>query len=144
MRALGGSFVVGLMMMVLAGCSGAPNTPPLAPDPPEPQGPIVIAPPEPNILEGNEDVPRSIRRLVAEQRDEVQSIRALAAELRDRRGRARALAEADDCAQELQSIEADVLATMADSERLDAVVIRLHRLETKTGLIHDALRQATL
>ncbi len=138
------------MIMVLAGCSSAPRTPPLAPDPPEPQNPILqTPPPDPSPIGlgsvgGNEDVPRSIRRLVNEQRDEVQSIRSLAADLRDRRGRARALQEAQDLADELSTIESAISSAGTDSEQLDSVVTRLHLLETKTALIHDALRQASL
>lgn len=145
MRGLIGMFGA-IVMMGVVGCSSAPPPTPVMPDPPEPQGPIVQTPPaEPaDALGGNEDVPRSIRRLVSEQRDEVQSIRLLAADLRDRRGRARALQEASDLAEELSAIESAVLSAGTDSERLDEVVARLHRLETKTALIHDALRQASL
>jgi hypothetical protein len=134
-----------LVMMAMVGCSSAPTPPPLAPEP-EPQGPIVqTPPPEPaDPLAGNEDVPRSIRRLVSEQRDEVQSIRLLAADLRDRRGRARALQEAADIADELSNIESAIVSAGTDSVRLDEVVTRLHLLETKTALMHDALRQASL
>jgi hypothetical protein len=146
MRALLGLFGAIVMMSVI-GCSGS-RPPPLAPEPPDPelQGPIVQTPPsEPtDPLAGNEDVPRSIRRLVSEQREEVQSIRLLAADLRDRRGRARALQEASDLAEELFAIESAILSAGTESERLDEVVTRLHRLETKTSLIHDALRQASL
>jgi hypothetical protein len=135
-----------IVMMALVGCSSAPPTPPLAPEPPEPQGPILqTPPPEPaDPLGGNEDVPRSIRRLVAEQRDEVRSIRLLAGDLRDRRGRARALQEAVELADELSTIESAIVSAGTDSVRLDDVVTRLHLLETKTALIHDALRQASL
>jgi hypothetical protein len=142
--------IVGLVgafvMMGLVGCSSAPPTPPLMPDPIPEQGPIVQAPPDPpaDPLAGNEDVPRSIRRLVSEQRDEVTSIRVLAGDLRDRRGRARALQEASDLADELSAIESAVVSAGADSVRLDELVTRLHLLETKTSLIHDALRQASL
>ena len=132
----------GIVMMALVGCSSAPRTPPLAPDPLPEQGPIEPVEVEP--LGGNEDVPRSIRRLVSEQRTEVQSIRLLAGDLRDRRGRARALQEATDLADELSAIESAVVSAGTDSVRLDDVVTRLHLLETKTSLIHDALRQASL
>jgi hypothetical protein len=141
----------GIVMMTLVGCSSAPRTPPLAPDPVPEQGPIVqgepvdvVEPVEIEPLGGNEDVPRSIRRLVSEQRTEVQSIRLLAGDLRDRRGRARALQEASDLADELSAIESAVVSAGTDSVRLDDVVTRLHLLETKTSLIHDALRQASL
>lgn len=134
------------VMMGVFGCSSAPPPAPITPEPPDPQGPIVQAPPaEPaDPLAGNEDVPRSIRRLVAEQRDEVQSIRLLAADLRDRRGRARALQEAADIADELSNIEAAIGSAGSDSVRLDEVVTRLHSLETRTASMHDALRQASL
>lgn len=144
--------IVGLLgvivMMGVVGCANRP--PPLSPDPtPDPQGPIVQTPPaEPvdplALIGGNEELPRSIRRLVTEQRDEVQSIRLLAGDLRDRRGRARALQEAADLADELSAIESAIVSAGTDSERLDQVVTRLHLLETKTALIHDALRQASL
>jgi hypothetical protein len=139
-----------VMTTVMMGCSSAPRTPPVAPDPPDLQNPIApVPPPDPSpigigSLDGNEDVPRSIRRLVSEQRDEVQSIRLLAGDLHDRRGRARALQEAQDLAAELSEIESAVVSAGTDSERLDDIVRRLHLLETKTGLIHDALRQASL
>lgn len=116
----------------------------------DPQGPIVqLPPPEPpaepaDPLAGNEDVPRSIRRLVSEQRDEVQSIRLLAGDLRDRRGRSRAIQEASDLATELSAIESAIVAAGTESARLDEVVTRLHLLETRTALMHDALRQASL
>lgn len=145
MRAIVGLLGV-IVMMGVVGCATVNTPPPLPPDPPDPQGPILQTPPaEPaDPLGGNEDVPRSIRRLVSEQRDEVQSIRLLAADLRDRRGRARALSEAADIAEELSAIESAIRVAGTDSERLDEVVVRLHRLETKTSLIHDALRQASL
>lgn len=134
-----------IVMTTLVGCA-APRTPPLVPDPVPEQGPIVQAPPDPpaDPLGGNEDVPRSIRRLITEQRDEVTSIRVLAGDLRDRRGRARALQEAADLADELSAIESAIVSAGTDSVRLDDVVTRLHLLETKTSLIHDALRQASL
>lgn len=140
------------MIMVLAGCSSAPRTPPLTPDTDPTPSPILQTPPptpDPSPIglgspDGNEDTPRSIRRLVNEQRDEVQSIRVLAADLRDRRGRARALQEAQDLADELSTIESAIVSAGTDSERLDDVVTKLHLLETKTALIHDALRQASL
>lgn len=145
MRAIVGLFGV-IVMMSVVGCSSAPPPAPLAPEPPDTQGPILQTPPaEPaDPLAGNEDVPRSIRRLVSEQRDEVQSIRVLAGDIRDRRGRARAMQEAVDLAEELSEIEAAILSAGTDSVRLDEVVTRLHQLETKTALIHDALRQASL
>lgn len=138
-----------VVMMGVAGCSSAPTPLPLAPEPPDPQGPIVPASPvepapAPDPLAGNEDVPRSIRRLVSEQRDEVQSIRLLASDLRDRRGRARAIQEVADLAEELSAIESAIVSAGTNSVRLDEVVTRLHQLETKTALIHDALRQASL
>lgn len=135
-----------IVMMSVVGCSSAPPPAPIAPEPPDTQGPILQTPPaEPaDPLLGNGDVPRSIRRLFSEQRDEVQSIRLLAGDLRDRRGRARALQEAADLAEELAAIQAEILSAGTNSVRLDEVVTRLHRLETKTALIHDALRQASL
>lgn len=133
-----------LVLSLVAGCASAKPPSPIAPEPPSPvaitgDGPIVPAEDE---LPGGEDLPRSIRRLVVEQRDEVRSITELAAELRDRHGRERALREADALSQELTDIEAALGAT--DSASLDRIVVRLHRLATKTALIHDALQQATL
>ena len=37
-----------------------------------------------------------------------------------------------------------ILSAGTDSVQLDDVVTRLHLFETKTSLIHDALRQASL
>ena len=141
-------FLGAIVMMGAVGCS-ASRPPPLTPDTTPEQGPILQTPPEPpgppaDPLAGSEDVPRSIRRLVSEQRDEVTSIRVLAGDLRDRRGRARALQEASDLADELSAIESAIGSAGTDSVRLDDVVTRLHLLETKTSLIHDALRQASL
>lgn len=138
-----------VVMMGVVACSSASPPPPLAPEPPDTQGPILQTPPpapaEPaDPLAGNEDVPRSIRRLVSEQRDEVQSIRLLAGDLRDRRGGSRAFQEASDLAAELSAIESAILSAGPDSVRLDEVVTRLHLLETRTALMHDALRQASL
>lgn len=135
-----------IVITAVVGCSSAPPPAPLLPEPPTREGPIVQTPPaEPeDPLAANEDVPRSIRRLVAEQRDEVKSIRLLAADVRDRRGRARALQEAADLADELSAIESAISSAGTDSVRLDDVVMRLHLLETKTALVHDALRQASL
>ncbi len=129
------------VLSLVTGCASAPSPPPLVPDPAPPPGPIAVTD-EPPALPGSDDLPRSIRRLVGEQRDEVQSIARLAAELRDRHGRARALLEADALSQELAQIEAALGAT--DSEALDRIVVRLHQLATKTALIHDALQQAAL
>ena len=148
MRGIVGMFGAIVMMSAAFGCA-APRTPPLSPDPVPEQGPIVQAPPDPpepaaDPLAGNEDVPRSIRRLVSEQRDEVTSIRVLAGDLRDRRGRTRAMQEATDLADELSAIESAIVSAGTDSVRLDDVVTRLHLFETKTSLIHDALRQASL
>lgn len=135
--------VFAMLVSHLAGCASSPPPAPLAPDPPEPaiegDGPIV---PSADELPGDADLPRSIRRLVAEQQEEVRSIAALADELRDRHGRARALEEARALRDELSDIEASLGAS--DSEALDAVVVRLHRLATRTALVREALQQAVL
>ena len=145
------SFVPLLLAALLggAGCSSSPRPPPLAPEPEAPAAnPVLVedlgeAPAA--DLPGNPAVPRSIRRLILEQREEVARISALAERLADRSGRARAMREAAELSRELSLVES-VLATSpdSDSEAFDDAVLRLQRLATKTALIHDALRTAAL
>jgi len=130
---------VGLTVFLL-GCPS--NPPPLVPEPP-PAPPVVVEEEQPVVPE--EHIPKSIRRLVVEQREEVQSLSLLAAQLPDRSGRARAIREIGELATELSSIESTIArAGQDDSESLDDIALRLNRLATKTSLIHDTLRPAAL
>lgn len=89
----------------------------------------------------NDTVPRVIRRIVAEQKEEVQHLLELAGDLPDARGRARATNEATVLAQELKQISAPM--DQADSTGLDQIITKLVLLDTRIGILHDALRNAT-
>lgn len=117
----------------------------MTPEPPDPvalEQPIV---PDVSPVVPEDHIPKSIRRLVVEQREEVQSISLLAAQLPDRSGRARAMREIGQLAVELSTIEQTIAETAQDdSDSLDDIAVRLNRLATKTSLIHDTLRPAAL
>lgn len=89
-----------------------------------------------------DEVPLSIRRILAEQHSELHDVLALTAPIPDVRGRARATTEATALASELGEIENALAAAGADSERYDQTVVRLQRLATRVELLHDALRGA--
>jgi hypothetical protein len=89
----------------------------------------------------NDTVPRVIRRIVAEQKEEVQHLLELASDLSDPRGRARATTEASSLSSELGQITAPI--NRADSDGLDQVITKLVLLDTRIGILHDALRDAT-
>ena len=125
----------------VAGCSSAPPPPPILPDdPPRPPSETAVvvddARPDP--------IPRSIRRLVSEERGAIDDIHALLPRVGDARGRARAADEADRLARELAEVEAAIDATNGDSARLDESVDALRRLATRIALLHDVLRTASL
>jgi hypothetical protein len=85
-----------------------------------------------------------IRRILAEQKEEVSHLLDLAEDLGDAAGRARAMREASELASELADIEASIAPVDAvDSEVLDEAMKRLERTSTRIGILHDALRSAT-
>ncbi len=92
-------------------------------------------------------VPLSIKRLVSEEQSEIQDVAVLAAPVGDARGRARAQAEVTTLANELREIEASLQSVSpspaSNSEHLDAIVVKLHRLATRISLLHEALIVAT-
>jgi hypothetical protein len=135
MRGLVGLVVLGLVALV-TGCSAAPPPPPLAIAQNPDESPIVRDP-EPSA---NEDVPRSIRRLVSEERVKLQDCVRLTQILGDSSGRERARTAAFQLSRELEAI--DSALDSADSDRLDLLVDRIHRLSTRVSLLHDALEAA--
>lgn len=88
-------------------------------------------------------LPLSIQRLVSEQQSEMKDVLGLAAPVGDERGRARAAREVSALADELRGIEAGLRAGAVDSDRLDEMVVKLQRLQTRIALLHDALRVAS-
>jgi hypothetical protein len=91
---------------------------------------------------GRDSVPLSIKRLLSEEQSEMRDVLVLAAPIGDARGRARAAAEVSVLADELRAIEASLRAPANDSDRLDEIVVKLHLLATRIGILHDALRVA--
>lgn len=87
-------------------------------------------------------IPVSIRRIVAEQKDELRDMSLLASVVGDARGRVRAQAEVATLTNEFSAIELHL--DSAESERLDDTMQKLQTLETKIGILHDALRQANV
>ncbi len=87
-------------------------------------------------------IPVSIRRIVAEQKSELSDMSVLAKVVGDAPGRARAQAEVATLTSEFDSIELHL--DSADSDRLDETVHKLHVLESKITLLHEALRSANL
>jgi hypothetical protein len=88
----------------------------------------------------SEEVPRSIRRVVTEQRLRVQDCVRLSAIVGDARGRQRARANAFALSSELREIEASLDG--ADSAGLDALVARLERLSSEIDAQHERLEAA--
>lgn len=88
-------------------------------------------------------LPLSILRLVSEQDSEMNDVAGLAAPVRDARGRARAAAEVNALADELRLIEASLRGGSVESERLDALVVKLQRLQGRIAILHEALRVAS-
>lgn len=85
-------------------------------------------------------VPTSIRKKLAEQKDEVRDMRVLAGVVGDTRGRARALGEVAALEDELGSIDGTL--ARPDGATLDVAARRLGALESKIGVLHEALRAA--
>src|SRR5690349_15081712 len=89
-----------VLLAIMAGCSSRPQQrPPLLPDPP-----ALDAGERPSAARADEhhdDIPRVIRRIVAEQRDEIADVHTLATVVGDARGRERALREVIGLSDEL-------------------------------------------
>jgi hypothetical protein len=128
------------LLVVLAffpGCS-PPDRPPLAPDPVDDAQPVLLD-------DGRPDpIPRSIRRLLSEQRETMADIESLVPVIGDSRGRARAAALADQLAAELSRISSRIEATNGESDRLDETFEDLRRLSQRISLFHESLRTADL
>jgi hypothetical protein len=132
MRAL----VIVVAVALFAGCSSQP--PPITPDAIDEQGPILLD-------DGRPDpIPRSIRRLLAEERTKMEDIHSLVAVVGDSRGRARAAAQADVLAEELARIQARIEATNGESDRLDETFESLRNLSSRIAVFHESLRLATM
>lgn len=87
-------------------------------------------------------IPVSIRRIVAERKDELRDMGSLASVVGDVTGRQRAQAEVATLTQEFSTIELHL--DSAESETLDDTMNRLQALETRIGVLHDALRNANV
>ncbi len=137
-RVMRTSTLVLLATMFLTGCPAEP--PPIAPEPPMPpdNGPVVLD-------DGRPDpVPRSIRRLLAEEHQQMIDIRSLLGVIGDARGRARAEAQADELAAQRARGERAVDSTGGASDGLDATVDEIRRLHPRISLLHDALTTASM
>lgn len=117
----------------LAGCETTP--PPQVPTP-DPPGPIVVEPNTPP-----DEIPKVVRRLVAEAREQMAKDSSMVTELRDPRGRARAQDEANELNHELSVLAARI--DNPDSDNLDEVMNRLQLLDTRIDIFHEKLRAAT-
>ena len=106
-----------------------------APDTPFAALPVATTPRDP--------LPLSILRLVSEQNSEMKDVAGLAAPVGDARGRARAAIEVTALADELRTIEIALRDGTVESERLDELVVKLQRLQTRIALLHEALRVAS-
>ncbi len=152
------SLVVAALVASPLACASTPAPPPapvtpapsLAPPPVAPSEPAAAlerdAPPAGEAPLGGEvaalaDVPRVVRRIVAEEKDLIARSAAMANELPDPSGRRRALDEAAALAEELAKIEAPLAG--ADSDRLDAIVDELFRIEGRVARLYESLRVAT-
>jgi hypothetical protein len=126
-----------VVLAFLAGCS-PPDRPPLAPDPIDDSQPVLLE-------DGRPDpIPRSIRRLLSEQRETMADIESLVPVIGDARGRARAAAIADLLAGELARVAARIEATNGESDRLDETFEDLRRLSQRISTFHESLRGADL
>jgi hypothetical protein len=135
-----------LLLVVLAGCSSPRRTEAKSP------APAAVAITQPVFatlpLAAGATVPRdplplSIQRLVSEQQSEMKDVIGLAGPVGDARGRARASREVNELADELRQIETGLRAGAVDSDRLDEIVVKLQRLQTRIAILHDALRVAS-
>lgn len=128
---------IALVLAFFAGCSSPPR-PPIAPDPGDDSGPVLLD-------DGRPDpIPRSIRRIISEDHEAMADIRSLLPVIGDARGRARATQAADVLAADLARIEERIDATNGESERLDETFEELRRVSTRIGLLHESLRGADL
>lgn len=109
--------------------------------------PSPFAQPVARAVDPADRVPLSIKRLVSEEQSEIKDVAVLAGPVGDARGRARAQAEVTTLANELRELEASLRAPTPtpspNSEHLDAIVVKLHRLATRISLLHEALIVAT-
>jgi len=143
MRGLPGHSVlvgfVGLLALtgLVGGCASEPLRPPPAPIATSPEDFPIVREADPRV---ENDVPRSIRRIVAEERVKLADVIRLTSIVDDASGRSRARSAAFELHAELRDIESAL--DTADSDRLDDLVERLHRLSTRVSLLHDALEAA--
>lgn len=87
-------------------------------------------------------IPVSIRRIVAERKEELRDMITLASVVGDVTGRQRAQTEVATLTQEFSTIELHL--DSAESDTLDDTMHKLQALETRIGLLHDALRNANV
>ncbi|HSO32381.1 MAG TPA: hypothetical protein VLT33_07695 [Labilithrix sp.] len=136
-------------LALLSACSAARPAPraavavapSAAPLPPPPSGFATL--PLASGAAVRDPLPLSIQRLVSEQNSEMKDVAGLAAPVGDARGRARAAAEVSALADELRAIEVSLRAGAVESDRLDELVVKLQRLQTRIALLHEALRVAS-
>lgn len=145
------AFTTGLVVLLsmCAGCAGAPkvtSTTVKAKAPTAATSAITLEElppsyptPPPGKAAG---IPVSIRRIVAERKDELRDMGTLASVVGDARGRLRAQEEVATLTTEFSAIEVGL--DSAESERLDDTVKKLEALESRIGILHDALRQANV
>ena len=127
-----------VLLLVLAGCSSRRR----AAEPP--RLPLFATLPVASGADLPRDpLPLSIQRIVSEQQSEMKDVLGLAGPVGDERGRARAAREVNALADELRDIEASLRADTVESERLDEIVVKLQRLQTRIAILHDALRVAS-
>jgi len=151
-RALTSGLVLLTAMVAGCGASRAPSSPVTASAVKGGLGPAAVATtisveelppshptPPPGRVPG---IPVSIRRIVAERKDELRDMVSLASVVGDVTGRQRAQAEVATLTQEFSTIELHL--DSAESETLDDTMNRLRALETRIGVLHDALRSANV
>lgn len=151
-RALTSGLVLLSAMVAGCGVSRAPSSPVTASATKGGSGPAAVATtisveelppshptPPPGRVPG---IPVSIRRIVAERKDELRDMGSLASVVGDVTGRQRAQAEVATLTQEFSTIELHL--DSAESETLDDTMNRLQALETRIGVLHDALRNANV
>lgn len=151
-RALTSGLVLLTAMVAGCGASRAPSSPVTASAAKGGLGPAAVATtisveelppshptPPPGRVPG---IPVSIRRIVAERKDELRDMVSLASVVGDVTGRQRAQAEVATLTQEFSTIELHL--DSAESETLDDTMNRLQALETRIGVLHDALRSANV
>lgn len=128
-------------VVLLAGC-GAATPPALAPDPTElpPATPLLLTR-EPG--ERLDQIPRSVRRLLAEEKQDLAECEGLVGGIGDSLGRRRAGAETASVAQELARLESAIDTWNGDSDRLDGIVQELQLSATRVGLLREKLRTAS-